>query len=60
MFCLNFVYNGFPSDDELLCLQNIGLTQFENQNLSRPNHNFCHFVVNFKEFVIGGWLECQN
>ena len=43
-----------------LCLQNIGLGQFENQNVSGPNHDFCHFVVDFKEFFVGGRLECQN
>ena len=57
----SFVYNSFPSHDELLiCLQNIGLAQFENQNVSRPNHDFCHFAVDFKEFFVGGRLECQN
>ena len=36
-----------------LCLQKIGLGQFENQNVSRPNHDFCNFVVDFKEFFVG-------
>ena len=44
----------------LLCLQNIGLGQYENQNVNRPNHNFCHFVFDFKEFFVGGRLKCQN
>ena len=35
-------------------------SQFENQNVSRPNHDFCHFVVDFKEFFVGRRLECQN
>ena len=44
-----------------LRLQYIGLAQFENQNVSRPNHDFCHFVVDFKEFFVeGSRLECQN
>ena len=26
------------------------------KTLSRPNHDFCHFVVDFKEFSLGaGW-----
>ena len=32
------------------------LAQFENQNVSRPNHDFCHFVVDLKEFFVGGRL----
>ena len=60
-YCLSLVYRRFPSHDELLCLQNIGLGQYENQNVSRPpNHDFCHFVVDFKEFFVGGRLECQT
>ena len=37
-----------------LCVQYIGLAQFENQNVSRPNHDFCHFVADFKEFFVEG------
>ena len=53
----SFVYNSFPSHDELLiCLQNIGLAQFENQNVSRPNHDFFTLLLILKNFSLGaGW-----
>ena len=41
-----------------LCLQDIGLRQYENQHVSRPNHDFCHFVADFEKFFVLGWLEC--
>ena len=61
-YCLSFVYNSFPSHDELLVTFTIHRpSQFENQNVSRPNHDFCHFVVDFKEFFVeDSRLECQN
>ena len=34
----------------LLCLKNIGLAQFENQNVSRPNHNFVTLSLILKNF----------
>ena len=49
-YCLSFVYNS--------CVQNIGPGQYENQKVSWLNHDFCHFVVDFEEFIVGGRLEC--
>ena len=60
VLCVLIVYQDMTS--YWLCLQYTGrLAQFENQNVSRPNHDFCHFVVDFKElFVEGSRLKCQN
>ena len=60
-YCLSFVHKSFPSHDELLVMfTNIGLGQYENQNVSRLNHDFCHFVVDFKEFFVGGEVGMPN
>ena len=60
-YCFSFVCNSFPSHDELLFMfTKHRLAQFENQNVSRPNLDFCHFVIDFKELFAGGRLECQN
>ena len=37
-----------------------GLSQYENQNVTRPNNDFCHFVVDFEKFFVGDRLECQK
>ena len=56
-YCLSFVCNSFPSHDELLIMfTKHRLSQYENQNVSRPDHDFCHFVVDFGEFFVR--LEC--
>ena len=55
-YCLSFVYNSFPSHDELIiyiCLQNIGQGQYKSRKVGRPNHDFCHFVVDFNNSSLG-------
>ena len=59
LYCLSFVYNSSASHDELLIMFTKHRASLV-QNVSRPDHNFCHFVVDFKEFYVGGRLECQN
>ena len=62
-YCLSFFFYGsFPSHDELLIMftKERPIGQYENQNVSRPNHDFCHSVVDFKEILVGGRLECQT
>ena len=61
MLCVLTVSVLFTTVFQVGCvLQSIGPGQYENQNVSRPNHGFCHFFVNFKEFFVEGRLEYQN